>query len=362
MNKTKTIAILTSHNQDFDFEYIHLVEGITQHYNVHLICNTAYQGKLCSLDLTLHRIDCKSKLDFTAIRSVRSIIKKYNIDVLYTQTNRLLAIAVFSTYGLKKYPNIFVRRGICSPVHKYRIEDFLTYFSKRLCHVMTISKAAKRSLVEGGYPAHKITTVHPGLSVHDFPESVNSIDFRHEQEIPKDATIVMCIANKRFVKGLDRIFDAAEALENQNLYWCLIGWGCDQRLLDELKREKPEKVKLLGFIEDAYRYLNACDIYVQPSRMEGLSYSLMQAILKGRCPVISEAGGMSELVEPGYNGLTFSNNDKNAVSELVTHVETLINNPEYRQTLQSKGLTKLETDFSVETMLKKTLKIFDQYN
>lgn len=358
----KTLAILTSHSEDFDFEYLELVQGLSKRYQVHLICETKYQGLLCDLDVTVHRIDCKSKLDFTAIKKMRQLIKAFQFDLIYTQTNRLLAIAILSSYFLPKPPAMFVRRGICSPVHKYRIEDYLTYFSKRLKHVITISNAAKKSLIDGNYPEDKITAIHPALNASSFPKHYDPGAFRSENNIPEDATLVMSIANKRHIKGLDRVLSSADRLSDKNIYWCLIGWGCDQMLLDDLKREKPEKVRLLGFQEDAYQYLSACDIYVQASRMEGLSYSLMQAIIKGCCPVISKTGGMQELVEHNFNGLLFENDDSTAVDELTSHILHLIDDQPVRQRLSDHGPEKLKSEFSSEVMVNKTISVFEQYS
>lgn len=358
----KTLAVLTSHNEDFDFEYLELIRGLTEHYNVHLICHSNYQGHLCKLNVTLHRLDCKSKLDFAAIKEMRSLIKKFQFDIIYTQTNRLLAISILSTYFLSNVPSMFVRRGICTHVHKYRIEDFLTYFSKRLKHVITISHAAKKSLINGGYPAEKVTTIHPALNPIHFAKTADPSLFRKKNNIPSDATIIMCIANKRHIKGLDRVLSTADKLDNENIYWCLIGWGCDQRLLDDLKREKPTKVRLLGFLEDAYQYLAVCDIYIQASRMEGLSYSLMQAILKGCCPIISRTGGMVELVEDHYNGLIFENNDNTAVAELSSLIQKLISQPALKKSLAENGPKKLSKEFSQEGMLEKTMSVFERYS
>jgi len=358
----KTLAILTSHDEDFDFEYVQLVKGLTRHYKVHVICHTKYKGALCTLDVVLHHIDCKSKLDFQAIKKMRMLIKTFQFDIIYTQTNRLLAISILSTYFLSQVPASFVRRGICAPVYKYRIEDYLTYFSQRLKHVITISNAAKKSLSDGGFQNTKITTIHPALDENAFNKDVDHQLFRQNNNIPLDAILVMSIANKRHIKGLDRVLAAADKLKEKNIYWCLIGWGCDQRLLDDLKRDKPEKVRLLGFLEDAFQYLSACDIYVQASRMEGLSYSLMQAILKGCCPVISKTGGMAELVEDRYNGLTFDNNDQTASDDLSSLVMELIEKPNLRSALALKGPEKLSRDFSHKKMLEKTISVFEQYS
>ncbi len=53
---------------------------------------------------------------------------------------------------------------------------------------------------------------------------------------------------------------------------------------------------LVGAIKDSYKYLKAFDIFTLPSRYEGLSISLIEAIFSGIPILASDVGGNSEIV------------------------------------------------------------------
>ena len=352
------LLFLTSHDASLDFEYYDFLQGLAQKYNITLVCHPEYQGSLLSLGLRTKRLACKSRISLTTISSLKKIIMDASIDLIYTQTNRWLSVAIFSTMGMKKKPAVFVRRGICKPVYRYRIEDYLTYYHSALSGVITISNAAKEALTECGYPEKMVAAIHPGMKQDYFPLSVDRKNFRVKNDIPYHATLVMCIANRRPVKGLDRIIQAAQSLFKEDVYWCLIGDGCDEGLLEELKVTYSGKIRLMGFQQDAYQYLTAADIYVQPSRMEGLSYGLIQGMLKGCCPVVSRTGGMVELVEDNVNGFIFENDDAKAVDQLADYILRLHNDPELRQEFIKNSQLKLTQDFNITDMINKTHQFF----
>lgn len=93
-----------------------------------------------------------------------------------------------------------------------------------------------------------------------------------------------------------------------NVHLVLIGEGEDRALIETLAKEigVSERVHLLGQLErtDVPNYRNPvfADIYVTPSRSEGLQLSSLSA-MAGRLPLIStQAGGLAEYVwDPKHN-------------------------------------------------------------
>jgi glycosyltransferase involved in cell wall biosynthesis len=59
---------------------------------------------------------------------------------------------------------------------------------------------------------------------------------------------------------------------------------------------------VLGFVDDADDFLRSCDLLVNTSSIEGISVVVMEAIAAGIPVVVTDVGGMADLVEPGITG------------------------------------------------------------
>ena len=101
------------------------------------------------------------------------------------------------------------------------------------------------------------------------------------------------------LKALQRLSFA----ERKLIEYQLVGAGCDERLRYEIKRRGlSDCVKIIGELphNKIYEWMDSIDVYIQPSYMEGLCRSIVEAMSRG-CPVIcSDVGGNRELIEKEY--------------------------------------------------------------
>src|SRR6185295_9241732 len=87
----------------------------------------------------------------------------------------------------------------------------------------------------------------------------------------------------------------------------LIGQGsaADPRAgLDRMAEELGvgDAVRFAGVRHDIPRLLRICDVYVNSSRFEGMSNTILEAMAAGRPVVATAVGGNPELVEDGVTG------------------------------------------------------------
>jgi glycosyltransferase involved in cell wall biosynthesis len=84
-------------------------------------------------------------------------------------------------------------------------------------------------------------------------------------------------------------------------------------LVDQLDLRK--RVHFLGYREDAYSILKACDLFVLPSLYEGLPVAAVEAMACGLPVVISDIPPHRELVESGVDGWLFRSGDEKSLAE-----------------------------------------------
>ena len=130
----------------------------------------------------------------------------------------------------------------------------------------------------------------------------------------------------------------------------LVGDGSERPALESLAREPAlmGRVHFLGERTDLADLLPAFDLFVLPSRSEGLSNALLEAMAEGIPAVASRAGGNTEVIEHGFSGLLFEVDNP---ASLAGHLAKLLSNPEGALRLGLRGRERVQEDFSLEKML-----------
>lgn len=131
-------------------------------------------------------------------------------------------------------------------------------------------------------------------------------------DIPKGVVVLTTIGFNIRIKGFDILVKSIQSLMDFNrlkndIIVLVIGISENSEDSNSLRQLIAEaglnrKIMSLGIRNDINDILNISDIYLQPSRTEGLSLSIMEA-LNYSLPVIgTRVGGIPEIVHEGENG------------------------------------------------------------
>ena len=87
--------------------------------------------------------------------------------------------------------------------------------------------------------------------------------------------------------------------------WYIIGYGADEELIRKKIAEAgmEDRVILLGKKANPYPYFKACDFYVQPSRYEGNSVTVNEALILGKKVAITNYATAKSQIDDGVNGV-----------------------------------------------------------
>lgn len=90
-----------------------------------------------------------------------------------------------------------------------------------------------------------------------------------------------------------------------DLKWYIIGYGGDEELIRRKIKEAgmDKHVILLGKKENPYPYIQACDIYVQPSRYEGKSVTVREAQILFKPVAVTAYPTASSQINDGIDGV-----------------------------------------------------------
>ncbi|MGG7663499.1 glycosyltransferase family 4 protein [Dyadobacter sp. BHUBP1] len=184
------------------------------------------------------------------------------------------------------------------------------YYTANVCN----SKAGMDAF--GAYPeAYKkhLSVINNCVEEPDF--TISKADARNRIGIPFDKTVLTCVGRLHDQKNHEVIVKAMKHLNDAVLYL-----GGDGPLRDEItnliKLEGVEqKVVMLGDLDrDQVRLLlRASDVFLIPSKYEGLSNSLLEAMSYGLPVICSNIPSFTDFLkldhEPGHAGMVIQNND-----------------------------------------------------
>lgn len=182
---------------------------------------------------------------------------------------------------------------------------------------------------------------------------------RAEWGCAADDFVVLFAGRLIELKDVPTLLRAAARLHAQGRPLALViaGDGPQREALQVQAREAglAGTVRFLGARDDVADCIEACDVLVLPSRQEGLSNVILEALRGQRCVVASRAGGNGELIDDGRNGLLFEVGDDRGLADALARLRA---DAALRHGLAQAGRQKLQRQFGVTTMVERLADLY----
>lgn len=186
------------------------------------------------------------------------------------------------------------------------------------------------------------------------PWSPGAIEaFRLREGLPLLAPLVACVSNFYRYKGHGELVEAVAAVAPRFPEATFLLVGRDSGTLEETKASVRERgiegaVRFLGSRADVPDLLRASDLFVHPSREEGFSNAVLEAMAAGLPVVAFDVGGNAEAVEHGVTGLLAPARDHAA---LAAAMEELLADAGRRREMGEAGRRRAADRFSLDRMV-----------
>jgi glycosyltransferase involved in cell wall biosynthesis len=158
--------------------------------------------------------------------------------------------------------------------------------------VMCGSEAERHTGAANGVRPPSWTVVPNTVAVEDLP-NVDQAAARAALGLPEGSPLAACVARLSHQKGQDVLLDAWPAVAVPDATLVLVGDGPDRDALEARLPRGARIVRPTGR-QDALTWMAAADVVVAPSRYEGLSLSVLEALAMGRVVIASDVEGMRE--------------------------------------------------------------------
>ncbi len=222
--------------------------------------------------------------------------------------------------------------------------------------VLPVSNQVREFCLErDGLDPRKVVTLYNGVEMRRFQDTGGGEALRYAFGLENSSHIISVIANIRPVKGLDVMIRAAAIVCRKfpRAYFVIVGTPHKMSFVRELKalaRELgvAENIRFLGGHDEIERFLKISNVFCLPSRSEGFSNSLIEAMGCGLPCVATDVGGNHEALEEGVSGYLVANEDSQAMAERILG---LLENPELSRRMGAAGRRKVEQMFTTDVMM-----------
>ena len=296
-----------------------------------------------------------AKIDLRAILAIRHAIRRVRPDIVHAFSSRSLANAVLATAGMAEPPKLISFRGAASVASRHDWGFRLAYLNPRVAGHACASDAVRQAMIQSGIPPEKCVTVYDCVRARNLERPGRSA--LAEWGVPPDAFVIGTVATIRPVKGIDLLLKASILCADlRDIYWVLIG-PLHDREVERLAQDARirDRIRLLGLRTDAKALISGADLFVLPSRAEGLSLALLEAMSQRVCPVVSDAGGMKEVVRHGRDGLVVPKEDAGALAEAVC---TLHADRKRVAAFAESSSRRIAETFTAEKMAERTRELY----
>jgi glycosyltransferase involved in cell wall biosynthesis len=231
-------------------------------------------------------------------------------------------------------------------------------FANRLFdQVQAVSETVRaKCIAEDHLPSDRVVTVPNGIDL-DAVDVEAPADRQTAFQVDDDCAIVVTVANLRPVKGIDVLIRSAALVREQvrNVIFAVIGEAHDAIYPQELNALADRlgvagNLRFMGRRDDVYALLKAADVFCLPSRSEGMSNALLEAMACGLPCVATNVGGNPEVVVDGRTGYLVPAEDPSALAERMI---ALLRNRPRAKTLGRESRRTVESRFTVQHMVQR---------
>ena len=302
-----------------------------------------------------------NRVSLSATRKILSLVKSFEPQIIHAYSGKAISNSVIASYFMSDRPKIIAYRGAIGNISKFDPSYWTTFLNSKVDKITCVSKYIEQGMLESGIPANRVCTIYKGHDPNWY--KANNPKSKKDLDIPEDAFVVGSIANFRRNKGIDLLIDAAKSLSKDlyNLHLVLIGKVHDQSLYKQAEQSGiSDRIHFLGFKDNPSEYLPMFDVFVMPSRIrEGFAKSVVEAMCCELPCIISNVGGMPELIRDGVDGLIFPEEDSRALAKAILK---LAEDPEFRASFGKSGAARIAGEFSVDKTMREIIELYKLFS
>ena len=314
--------------------------------------------KLKAEGIETFQLKMRNPLDIKAAYDLAKLCRGLGIDIVHTNFLRENYIAVLSKM-------FFPRPGIVYTNHIILENNAVLKFMNRIITrfnsgVIAVCNPGKSTLISNGVNRKIIRVIHNGVDQEYWSREEKST-VREEFKIDEDTFVILCASRFAEYKGnrflIDSIAEFRKIVDGKYVFLL----ANDGPMLEEVKLYAKalgleKEVIFTGFRTDVKNLIGGCDLYVNPSEREALSFALVEVLASGIPIVSTDAGGTTDIINQDTNcGLLVKYGDAKGMAEKIYR---LMKDKQLYNTLKNNALKTAAEKFSIDKMVMETYNLY----
>lgn len=286
------------------------------------------------------------------------LIRKNKIDIVHAHCEssqlyaglaaklcRIPAVATFHRSRLECY-----QPSLCNRFISFAVSHYVAVSNDRLQRLTSTMRL----------PEKHCSVVYGGTAFLSIPSRTTE-QARAALGLTTTDKVLLSIGHLGAIKGHQDTLQAFALLNRDDIQLYIAGTGSEQERLKlvELtaKLKIQHQVTFLGQITDSALWLDACDIFVQPSHEEAFGLVFIEAGARHKPVVATHVGGIKEIIQQGITGLLVA---PACAEQLAQSLTSLLDDDKIRQQMGDAGYNRVKQTFSINAMTESYLAIFNR--
>jgi len=303
-------------------------------------------------DVHVWKLGLNFKYDLRGVMKLISLIKRGKYSIVHVHLFPAnLFVSLASLFLPKNIKFIFSEHNVYNRRRSFKIFKILdTFIYSRYYKIICVSKQVQGALIEW-LPNLKRKSVVISNAV-PVPDLSNWS--------PVKKYDVLFVGRLTKAKGVDILLKAIKILKEKyqkEIKAAIVGEGYLEEELKELVIELgiEKEVEFLGVRRDIERLMKSTQIFVLPSRWEGLPLAILEAMSSRASIIATSVGGISEVIEHEKEGILISPEDPEVLASAISE---LLKDEELRVKLGINAYKKVKEKYSIEVYTNNILELY----
>jgi len=309
--------------------------------------------------IAVHRIDKRSRRDVRFLLRLARRLRDGRYDVVhcFSFTAELwVRLALLLAPGAALVASMRDMGHALTPL-QWRIKRTVCRSARAVVSNSTQAAERIRGAMRGGPPVHVVAN---GIDMPPPLDASRRQALREDMGGADGRTLALFVGRLAHQKNVDLLLDAMAMLPaGGRPRIALAGNGPLREALEARARSLGlgDDVRFLGERRDAPELMQAADVLVLPSRDEGQSNVVLEAMAAGTAVLATRVGGNAALVEDGTSGVLFDCSDAAALRDAL---QRAADDPAWCRRLGDAARARVSDRYSLDTLARDTLAVYRQ--
>ncbi len=286
--------------------------------------------------------------------------EKFDAMIAFTHDSNMLGLPLAKLAGIRA--RIGTHLGEIRGMSRWR-EWLHTFLVNRgvIQTLVASSSRTKDNAIQAGVDPRRVKVIHNAI----MPFDVGGVDrsaVREKLGLRAEDIFLLAVGRLVYEKGHEFLVEAMSAVTRADDR-AVAGICGDGPLREQLTRQiealgLQAKVKLLGQWEDIPELLAAADVFVLPSRWEGLPMALLEAMMAGLPVVAARVEGVEDVVEHGAHGFLVPLESPPALADAVLQLCSA--SEAQRREMGGRGRARILESYTTDRMCEQYLQVIEQ--